>query len=119
MRPARQIVERLCESPALAVQADSDDLLGLTPAQFELFRRGCHSTLDAIAGDAFSGKTVPRKTVVEITLDSDHLLHYGGRGQEWKQLYRAVIDPLIQKHYGTPAFDKLMKKVFPYERYGM
>lgn len=108
--------------------------LGLSEAEFERFKTAANRTWQGIAGDCLDavrndpgdGRTsFTRDDVVEITLDAQHMRVFGetngrrsGNGVEaWESFYDRVIDPWIGKHYGTRAFNELMKEVFPYDEY--
>ena len=123
--PCRDILttKKTPKSKALA----SRRYLGLTEQEFNRFRKACRTTLNVIAHEVMSagvevkGKTMRREHAIEVTLDADHLLNYGQYNtaqtpkmrKDWVRLYDERIRPLLDKQYGTPAFNRMMKKVFP------
>lgn len=92
------------------------------------------------------GKPFRRSEVIELVLDADRVRMYGehnpGRrrltcvsgvpcrqvkdchcndctefANRWEAVYDTRIRPWITEHYGTPAFQKVMARVFTYTRY--
>lgn len=105
--------------------------LGLTEEEFARFSRACKATWQTIGGDILDASTcgpsgsIPRSHVIEVVLDCGYVLTYGeslGRAPynriAWAEFYEGRLAPWIHEHYGTPRFNKLMKEVFPYARYG-
>lgn len=106
------------------------EFLGLTREELNRFTSGVNRTWDAIGGDcldANNSKDYSRLDMIEISLDADFLLMYGGEyfrnkgsenKEEWKEFYYGTIRPWLDKNYMSPAFKKLMKQEFHYDWYG-
>lgn len=95
------------------------DLLGLTNEQYKAFKRASNRTLAIIGNDFMQeGETYTRDHIVEIVLDADYIRMHGG-DKNWSIMYDKVIRPWLKDNYGEPRFNKLMKDVFPYARYGL
>jgi len=115
----------------------NDKYLGLTEAEFKRFDRACHATWQYIAGDLMQcvaenggGDSIPRNEVIECVLDAGRLLQHGEghvpfrRGKvklsemtDWERFYHKRLNQWIQDNYHLPRFLKLMKEVFPFDRY--
>ena len=101
--------------------------LGLTEQEFNRFRRACRTTLSAIAHGAMSAgvevkdKMMRRELAIELLLEADYLLIYGGYNtaetpkmkKDRIRFYHERIRPMLKKHSHTPAFKRMMKEVFP------
>jgi hypothetical protein len=77
------------------------------------------------AGVEVKGKMMRREHAIEVILDADYLLTYrtyntaqtAKMRKDWVRFYDERIQPMLAKHYGTPAFNRIMKKVFPAKLY--
>jgi hypothetical protein len=121
---ARRILESIVMDSVAAKAAtlvNADKLfLGMPEEVFARFDRACHSVYQSLGGDwAEAGmKVFPRKDLVEVVLDADNVRTWGERNsKDWQQVYDTHVRPWLDKNYGTPAFHKVMKLIFPYSRY--
>ena len=108
-------------------QTADEKYLGLTEQELNRFREACRRTLNAIAYDVMSagvevkGNVMRREHAIEVALSEGRLLTYGTFNtaqtprdeKDWVRFYDERIQPMLDKHYGTPAFNRMMKKVFP------
>ena len=111
----------------LADTEPSDKYLGLSKDEFDRFSRACRTTWQVIGGDMIQSlwdnaglSEMPRNDVIELVLDADHMRMYGEHNSgnnDWVAFYGLRLSPWIEEHYHYPSFNKLMREVFPYERY--
>jgi hypothetical protein len=107
----------------------SANYLGLTADQFDRFTQGCRRVWQIIGADMMAAldanaglDAMPRADVIELVLDADHLARYGAEqvavvDEDWNEFYTYTLDPWLDRHSQSPAFNRLMKQVFPYELY--
>jgi len=97
-----------------------DDFLGLDPAHFKIFSEACNRVYQTV-GHELGPKAIRRNDLIEVVLDGGFFDTYGKphslSHKEWEVLYKTTLRSWISEHYGTPKFNKLMKLVFPFERY--
>ena len=113
--------------PRNGKQTADKKYLGLTEQELNRFREACRRTLNTIAHEVMSsgvvevrGKDLTRERAIEIILPEGRLFTYTLNGaqtprmrKDWVRLYDERIQPMLDKHCGTPAFNRMMKKVFP------
>lgn len=113
--------------PRASKQTADEKYLGLTEQEFNRVREACRRTLNAIAyevmgaGVEVKGNVMRREHAIEVALSEGRLLTYGTFNtaqtsrmrKDWVRFYDERIQPMLDKHYGTPAFNRMMKKVFP------
>jgi hypothetical protein len=63
---------------------------------------------------ANEGRSMPRDEVIEVTMDADHMLSYGGNGRRLDKVLYEKFNALSERDRM-----KLMKEAFPLGRYGM
>lgn len=91
---------------------------GFTEEQFKRFHTACHSTFWAVLPDCLScdeSAYLEQDEVIQTVCDADYLARYGGMSKE----HTAEFEAVISKHYDTPAFNQMMKSIFPFKRYGI
>jgi len=113
--------------PRASKQTADEKYLGLTEQEFNRFRQACRTTLNYIAhfvmsaGLEVKGKMMRREHAIEVVFDADNLFTYGAFNtaetpkmrKDWVRFYDERIQPMLDKHHGNPAFNRMMKKVFP------
>jgi hypothetical protein len=105
---------------------ENDKYLGLTPDEFDRFKRACQRTWQTIGQDMINSlwanaglSEMPRSDVIELVLDADHMRMYGEQfTKDWLPFYGLRLAPWIEEHYHWPRFHKLMQDVFPFAHYG-
>jgi hypothetical protein len=105
--------------------SNTDKYLGLTPDEFDRFKRACLRTWQTIGQDMINSlwanaglSEMPRSDVIELVLDADHMRMYGEQfTKDWIPFYGLRLEPWISEHYHWPSFNRLMREVFPFEHY--